>query len=1147
MRLIAVLILAAVLAGPMIALPVDGPPPESMLVHHDLRVQLEPESGRVHVRDTVSVPAGPAKLFFLLHDGLEPKLDGAPDMKLKRLSRPPRAEDFGLMPAAFSPPEGVPLALYEVTRPAKASGTWRFHLAYGGAIRHPVQATAAEYARGFSETPGTVEPQGAYLAGSSFWVPWFSEGLLTFRLTTRLGGGWDSVSQGSRTARRMEGAEQVTTWECPDPTEEVYLVAGPFTEYEQAAGAIAAMAYLRKPDPALAERYLTTTASYLEMYQKLIGPFPYAKFALVENFWETGYGMPSFTLLGEKVIRFPFILHSSYPHELLHNYWGNGVYVDYAGGNWSEGLTAYLADHLIVEQRGQGAEYRRTTLQKYADYVNSQNDFPLVRFRSRHDAASEAIGYGKSMMVFHMLRQTVGDKTFAQILQTFYQHHRFTRATFQDFATAATAVTAVSGQDQLGFFRLWTERTGAPELQVESAQAEPAGDGWRVRFRLRQVQPGEPFPLAVPVAVTVEGQAEAVVKTVWMPEAAGEFSVAVPGPPVRLDVDPQYDLFRRLDRREIPPALSQAFGAGKVVLVVPSGGPEALRAGYRQLAREWAKDRPGQMEVKRDDELAALPAAGAVWVLGWENRFRAAVEAGLGPYGAKLTAEGAVVEGQACPAAGHSLVFAVRHPADAAGVLVWVGTDEAAALPGLGRKLPHYGKYSYLGFEGDEPANILKGQWPAVGSPLTVRLGEKETAMGKLPPRPALVELPPPFSAARMRDHVNVLASPELEGRGWGSAGLTRAAGYIAEQFQSCGLRPGGDAGGYFQTWTEAGGPDKVPTELRNVVGVLPGTRGDWAGQSVVVCAHYDHLGRGWPDVHQGNEGKIHPGADDNASGVAVLLELARVMAAEGPPERTVVFAAFAGEEAGRRGSRHYLEQGGAYPPEKIMGALNLDTVGRLGSGKILVLGGSSAREWVHIVMGCGYVTGVPAELVQQELDSSDQASFHEWGAPAVQLFTGPHADYHRPTDTPDKVDVPGLVKVAAFTREAIRYLAERTEPLTKVAPKPPAEKQETGPPAPAGPPPAGEGTSRRASLGTMPDFTYSGTGVRVASVTGGSPAAQAGLQPGDVIVELAGQAVADLKAYAAALRAHQPGEAVVVTFLRGEERRTVTVTLGAR
>jgi hypothetical protein len=114
---------------------------------------------------------------------------------------------------------------------------------------------------------------------------------------------------------------------------------------------------------------LVHVGQYIEMHNALIGPYPYAKFALVENFWETGYGMPSFALLGPEVIRFPFILHSSYPHEILHNWWGNSVFVDDATGNWCEGLTAYLADHLVQEQQAKGAEYRRGTLQKHRDYV----------------------------------------------------------------------------------------------------------------------------------------------------------------------------------------------------------------------------------------------------------------------------------------------------------------------------------------------------------------------------------------------------------------------------------------------------------------------------------------------------------------------------------------------------------------------------------------------------------------------------------------------------------------------------------------------------------------------------------------------------------------------------------------------------------
>ena len=185
-------------------------------------------------------------------------------------------------------------------------------------------------------------------------------------------------------------------------------------------------------DASIAGKYLAATAQYIEMYRSLIGPYPYGKFALVENFWETGYGMPTFTLLGPQVIRFPFIINSSYPHEILHNWWGNSVFVDYGTGNWCEGLTAYLADHLIQEQRGAAAEYRRSTLQKYRDYVRTGRDFPLAEFRERYSAATEAVGYGKALMGYHALRLHIGDEAFRATFARFYREFKGRRATFRD-------------------------------------------------------------------------------------------------------------------------------------------------------------------------------------------------------------------------------------------------------------------------------------------------------------------------------------------------------------------------------------------------------------------------------------------------------------------------------------------------------------------------------------------------------------------------------------------------------------------------------------------------------------------------------------------------------------------------------------------
>ena len=197
----------------------------------------------------------------------------------------------------------------------------------------------------------------------------------------------------------------------------------------------------------------------------------------MENFWETGYGMPSFTLLGPTVIRFPFILTSSYPHEILHNWWGNSVFVDYSTGNWCEGLTAYMADHLIQEQRGKGEDYRRGTLQKYRNYVKESRDFPLSEFRSRHSAATEAVGYGKTLMGFHMLRLYLGDEDFRSGLATFYRRFRGQRASFGDLQAV---LEDTSGKELGWFFQPWVERPGAAAFEVE---VEPGAEATTIRGR----------------------------------------------------------------------------------------------------------------------------------------------------------------------------------------------------------------------------------------------------------------------------------------------------------------------------------------------------------------------------------------------------------------------------------------------------------------------------------------------------------------------------------------------------------------------------------------------------------------------------------------------------------------------------------------
>ncbi|MBN1355085.1 M20/M25/M40 family metallo-hydrolase [bacterium] len=1106
-------------------------------LRHELIIILDPETYSIDVTDTITVPESAVKseIHFLLHGDLEISISGN-QTEPELTSREPSASDFGFEESEFQLPEYLPIRQYSLKPPDGLSGEYRFTVHYGGKIHHAVEETAEEYARSFRQTPGIISEEGVYLSGASFWVPWFDTKLVTFDMTCSLPETWKAVSQGTRMVNETENARHTVRWLCEEPMDDIYLIAGQFSETGRQSGKVTVYAFLRTLDEALAGKYLETTIQYLNMYEELIGPYPYTKFALVENFWETGYGMPSFTLLGPRIIRFPFILHSSYPHELLHNWWGNSVFVDYDTGNWCEGLTVYLADHLIKEQQNLGVDYRRSTLQKYTDYVNTGNDFPLTEFRSRHHAPSEAVGYGKSMMVNHMLRLHLGDEVFKAGLRKFYRDNRFRRAAYADLQKS---FEQVSGQDLEWFFNQWITRTGAPQLALGDISCESASPEFHLTITLNQVQPGDVYSLKIPFAVHFADGGQAVVEMVEMNGKVLTVNLNYASRPVWVEVDPEFDVFRKLHRNEIPPALSQAFGAENILIVLPSQTDTGLLEAYRNLAETWTDQESDRCRICLDNELDDLPGDRVVWLFGDTNRHIGQVQKGLAGYDVALNLESIRFGRTIIERADHSFMTAVRNPQNPDRALVWLSTDRPAALAGLGRKLPHYGKYSYLAFEGDEPVNIAKGQWPAVDSPMKAAVRSSDgttpvTGPAKLPVRKALAYPAPVFSEKRMMEDIRYLAGEELKGRGYGSEGLDKAAEYLANRFAEIGLQPGGDDGGYFQVWNETGG--EKPATLRNVIGFIPGNRPEWEAESVVVCAHYDHLGLGWPDVHVGNEGKIHPGADDNASGVAAMLDLARVLNASFKPDRTVVFAAFTGEENRLKGSAHYIDAMQRFPHDKIIGAINLDSVGRMNGNKLLILNGSSAREWTHLFMGAGFVTGVDPVMVTEELDASDQVSFIRKGIPAVQIFTGPHSDYHRPGDTPDKINSAGLVKTAAFAREAIVYLAGRDQPLTSASSAPaPEDKGAAG------------RTPRKTATGVVPDFSYSGKGVRLSDVTEGSAAEKAGMTSGDIIIGVGDHPVTNLRDYSNILKQYNPGDTAEILYLRGDTEHRMTITFTER
>ena len=290
--------------------------------------------------------------------------------------------------------------------------------------------------------------------------------------------------------------------------------------------------------------------------------------------------------------------------------------------------------------------------------------------------------------------------------------------------------------------------------------------------------------------------------------------------------------------------------------------------------------------------------------------------------------------------------------------------------------------------------------------------------------------------------------------------------------------------------------------------------------------------GLGWPDVLKGNKGMIHPGADDNASGISVLLEFARLVGKKWQPERTVVFVAFSAEEAGKLGSLHYIRQANKYPVSKTMAMINVDTVGQLGQDALTIFGNYSAREWVHIFRGAGYVTGVPIKQSTLDTGNGDEKSFIDAGVPSVHIFSGARDNYHRPTDTADRIDTAGLVKTAAILKEVVEYLAARLEPLTSTLTSTKdstAQQKERS------------RTKRKVVLGTVPDFAYTGKGVRLDGVTPDTPAIKVGLQEGDIITRIGDTVIEDLQAYSDILKSLQAGDEITIVFMRDNEEHSVT------
>lgn len=417
----------------------------------------------------------------------------------------------------------------------------------------------------------------------------------------------------------------------------------------------------------LAKRYIEFTKKYLQFYEDLIGRYPFKRFSIVENVLPTGYSMPTFTLLGSSVIKLPFIAETSLGHEILHQWFGNSVYIDYDSGNWAEGLTTYLADHLYKEQAGKGWEYRKQILIDYKSYMREDRDMPLKHFRGGTDRPSRAAVYGKTAMVFHMLKMIVGEKAFFRSLKDFIEDNRFKRASWDDIKESFSKMYV---NDLDGFFRQWTEEEGLPELTLHGVELRQIGSEFKLHFHLDQE--GGPFQLDLPL--TIYFKDSVLTDSIFIDYGENSFDLVFQNRPYKIVLDELYDVARGLQREEFPPVIARLMGDDNITIALPEAGI----AQYQKIIHEF--EGKGAVAKAVHDIKISDVESGSLLILGIDNPLIGRI------FGAIEKEDAGFYVAMKNNPWNPEKVVAVMH-----------GKSRREVEKAFG-KIPHYGKYSKLLF-----------------------------------------------------------------------------------------------------------------------------------------------------------------------------------------------------------------------------------------------------------------------------------------------------------------------------------------------------------------------------------------------------------------------------------------------------------------
>ncbi len=633
-------------------------------LHHDLDMTLDPATSKIEVIDRIEV-SGHTRLALKLAPGL----------------------DF--LEASIGEGEISPTrenGIFWIELPEGQAST--VMLSYEGILE------SDDRRGGLSPL---LTPEGGFLP---YGLGWLANGgteddWVTYELSITTPAPYQAVATGEMVDESEKDGHYQATFAATHRTEPPSVFAGQFRIDERDHDGIRLRTYFPAEQQQLAGTYLDQAATYLDLFEGQIGDYPYDGFSMIAAPLPVGMGFPGLTYISAQILRMPFMQTRSLAHEILHNWWANGVFIDYGEGNWAEGLTTYMADYALAESERptKAGEMRLGWLRDFSA-LPDERDQPLTAFRSKGHDADQVIGYNKVAMVLHMLKQEIGEEAFDRGIKAFWAKHRFESAAWSDIQAS---FEAESGQALDVFFQPWLTSKGAPKLTLDKAEANKAGDGFEVAVELSSDR--DDYDLLVPVQIeTIAGIEQSSLR---VREGSGSTVISTKEKPLSIGIDQQHDLFRHLAPDEAPPILRDVTLDQQALTVIAANGHQ----GAQEIARELA-GRTLDAGVRLVEADADAAGKAPLMLIGLADDIAPVLsEIGLDAVPEQLQGQGTARSW-------------VARRADAPPVLVVEAQDDEA-LGALLSPLPHYGRYSFLTFEGRKV--VAKGVWPSGDNALTRR------------------------------------------------------------------------------------------------------------------------------------------------------------------------------------------------------------------------------------------------------------------------------------------------------------------------------------------------------------------------------------------------------------------------------------------